>query len=179
MTVTNEGFSDRQTYSHQFQTFIVWVSWTLKFDMSLRKRPKVCSRLFLNFSSTAVHFLLFWVSSQLHNILRCVTGRTLWKLSEIRNVYETIIDIMKVKFSSFRSRSWLLFRYWMDVLYLPFGNRELEFRSQSNICLNVFFFPILILRNRFKRLDLHEVYFFREKITLFLSSCTRCQKCVW
>jgi hypothetical protein len=57
--------------------------------------PRACS---LN----AFFFLV--VSSfpftSIHNFLRCVTGRTLWKLSEIRNVYKTIIDILKVKFSS-------------------------------------------------------------------------------
>jgi hypothetical protein len=55
-----------------------------------------------------------------NNFLRCVTGRTLWKLSEIRNVYKTIIDILKVKFAPVRSSflDAVAMLYWTNVLYL-------------------------------------------------------------
>lgn len=91
-----------------------------------------CSPLFPS-SSSFKCLLLFQASSTSHNILRCVTGRTLWKLSEIRNVYETIIDILKVKLFD------LSFDYWMNILYFQ---KRYEFWVSvpnqtllSNICL--------------------------------------------
>lgn len=151
-------------------------------------------------------WLLFQVSAFSYNFLRCVTGRTLWKLSEIRNVYKTIIDILKVKFSVdlffssvFFAPSAFVCRYikWTFMPGLP-CDISFEFQSQSNICLLLFslYFPPRCRRRCLHSFNITNAlsvsismkYFFsvRKLCSMNFSfapltrfSPSSCQRCVW
>lgn len=125
-------------------------------------------------------------ASTSYNFLRCVTGRTLWKLSEIRNVYKTIIDILKVKFVSLEFPFFFFiiqYLHWMFFLSFPVRYQFwVSFRVPNQTYVSSAFNTYL---ECLKRLDFHEVFWCRENITLdelFFFSLPFffwCQRCVW